>query len=395
MRIPADSRRYDPENYTKGFLDTIMKFTMSRSGTLEALAPMMCAVGKSDLPGTEGILIEAKAPNLCTLTSYDTEKGVRTEMEVTVEEEGTYIIPAQKFLQTLKVMEGDEITLEVDAKLIVCISSGKSSHKMSAMKSDQFPTIPRLKTERGFEVGQSILKKMLSKVAFAMGTNDQRAVLNGCFFRVTENTLHLVSCDTFRIARCTVETPVQDKSEDAGNLNFSFIVPVKTVNELQRLLSDGEEESVRIHLSRKFIVFEIGEIIFFSRLIDGEYIDYDRIIMREHRIFVELEKAVLISALERAALVTEERIAHNVRAHVKFVFEEQLLKILATSVAGSTYDEIEVDKEGGDLTIAFNNRFLIETIRACESKRIRPATEEEAARLEKLLQQTAEQPASN
>ena len=344
---------------------------MSRTATIEAVAPMMCAVGKSQLPGTEGIMIEAKSEGVCILTAYDTEKGVRREISASVAEEGVYVIPAQKLMQTLKVMEGDEVTLEVDSKMIACIYSGKSSHKMNAMRAEDFPSIPRLKTEKGFEIGQSILKKMLAKVSFAMGTNDQRAVLNGCFLRVTEGNLHLVSCDTFKLARCTVSTPVENKSEADAALDFSFIVPFKTVNELCRLLSDGEEESVRIHLSRKFIVFEIGEIVFFSRLVDGDYIDYDRILMRNHRIFVELEKSYLISALERAALVTEERIAGSVRSHVKLMFEEGVLKIVATSAAGSTYDEIEVEQEGGDLVIAFNNRFLIDTVRACESRRVK------------------------
>ena len=349
-----------------------MKITMSRTDTIEIISPMMCAVGKTSFPSTEGILIEAKTEGLCVLTAYDTEKGVRREIEAEVEREGLYAIPAQKFMQTLKVMEGDEITLEVDDKMIACISSGKSSHKMNAMKGEDFPTIPRLKTERGFSVSQSVLKKMLSKVSFAMGTNDQRAVLNGCYFSVTENNLHLVSCDTFKLARCTVKTPVEDKREENdGKMEFSFIVPVKTVNELQRLLSDGEEDDVRIHLSRKFIVFEIGDVVFFSRLVDGDYIDYDRILMRNHRIFVKLDKNVLVSALERAALVTEERIAGSVRSHVKLVLTGGILKIMATSAAGSTYDEIEVEQEGEDLTIAFNNRFLIDTIRACETKEIK------------------------
>lgn len=345
-----------------------MKITMSRAAAIEAISPMMCAVGKTSFPTTEGILIEAKSPDVCILTAYDTEKGVRREISARVDEEGLYSIPAQKFMQTLKVMEGEEITLEVDDKMIACIYSGKSSHKMNAMKGEDFPTIPRLKTEKGFSIGQGILKKMLSKVAFAMGTNDQRAVLNGCFFRVTENTLHLVSCDTFKLARCTVQTPVENKSEDNSEMSFSFIVPVKTVNELQRLLSDGEEEDVRIHLSRKFIVFEIDDIVFFSRLVDGDYIDYDRILMRNHRIFAEIDKGSFISALERAALVTEERIAGSVRSHVKLNFANGILKIMATSAAGSTYDEIEIDQEGDDLTIAFNNRFLIDTIRACDTK---------------------------
>ena len=352
-----------------------MKLNLSRTDTMDAIAPMMCAVGKTSFPGTEGILIEAHAPDVCILTSYDTEKGLRRQITASVEEDGLFAIPAQKFMQTLRVMEGDEITLTVDEKNIACISSGKSSHKMNAVKGEDFPQLPRLQSERGFVVGQGILKKMMGKVAFAMGINDQRAVLNGCYFHVTENSLHLVSCDTFKMARCTVSTPIEDKTVqkegEVSETDFAFIVPVKTVNELQRLLDDGEEDTVRIHVSRKFIIFEINDITFFSRLVDGDYIDYDRILMRSHRIFMEIDRNAWISALERAALVTEERIAGSVRSHVKLVLEGNILKIMATSAAGSTYDEIDVEHEGPDLTIAFNNRFLIDTVRACESKTVR------------------------
>jgi DNA polymerase-3 subunit beta len=124
-------------------------------------------------------------------------------------------------------------------------------------------------------------------------------------------------------------------------------------------------------MMRKHMVFYIGDLILFSRLVEGEYIDFDRIIIRQHKIHVELDRDVLLSALDRAALITEERVAGSVRSHVKLQLEEGLLKVLASSAAGSTYDEIEVEQDGGDLLIAFNNRYLIDSVRACESERIR------------------------
>ena len=112
-------------------------------------------------------------------------------------------------------------------------------------------------------------------------------------------------------------------------------------------------------------------MIFFSRLIDGMYIDYDRIIVRSHRIFVTVDRERLIAALERAALVTEEKVAGSVRSHVKLEFEGPVLKISAVSTLGSTYDEVEIDHEGDDLLIAFNNRFLIDSLRASTAERVR------------------------
>ena len=118
------------------------------------------------------------------------------------------------------------------------------------------------------------------------------------------------------------------------------------------------------------MVFELNGIIFFTRLIEGEYIDYNRIIVKDHRIKIKMDREELISALERAALVTEERIAGNTRSHVRLDINGHLMAISANSAIGSTYDEVEIDHEGEDMFIAFNNRYLIDSVRACRSERI-------------------------
>ena len=130
-----------------------------------------------------------------------------------------------------------------------------------------------------------------------------------------------VSCDSFKLAKCIVKTEIENKNDDKSALSFSFILPTKTVNELYKLLKDDERESVRIYMTRRNIVFNIGNLIFFSRLIEGQYIDYDRIIMRNHRIAVTCNRSTLISALERAALVTEDKVAGSVPSQVKLSFE--------------------------------------------------------------------------
>ena len=349
-----------------------MKIIFNRSAISAAVAPLMCAVsGKSTLSTIEGILIEAKAPDTCILTTFDLEKGVRITVEAKVIEEGSYIINAQKFNQTLRVMEGEEITLTVDQKMVACIFSGRSSHKMSALAGSDFPNIPDLVSDRSFIVGQSVVKKMMNQVSFAMGVNDQRAVLNGTFFKITDDTLMMVACDSFKLAKCSQVTELVNKNTNGNeHLEYKFIVPVKTMNELGRLLSDDEEAVMQIYVTRKHIVFLIGELTFFSRLVDGEYIDYDRIIVNSHKISVKLDRRELIAALERAALVTEEKIAGSVRSHVKLDVSGDVMKISAVSSAGSTYDELYIEHTGEDLLIAFNNRFLIDSVKACSDEKI-------------------------
>ena len=351
-----------------------MKIVFDRQAVLAATAPLMCAAGgKSTLPAIEGIRIEAKQPDTCTLTTYDLEKGLQITIEAKVIEEGCYIINAQKFNQTMRVMDGGEVMLTVDKNMNAVIESGKSSHKMIALKGEEFPELPLLQSEKGFSLPAGTLREMVSKTMYAMGVNDQRNVLNGTYFEVADNRLLMVACDSFKLAKCIMNTTVENKNADGSDLRYRFIVPVKTVNELYKLISGDEKAEVRIHMTRKHIIFYIGELIFFSRLVDGEYIDFDRIIIRQHKIYVTLDRDELLSALDRAALITEERVAGSVRSHVKLQLEGGLLKILAASAAGSTYDEIEVEHEGGDLLIAFNNRFLIDSVRACECERVRLA----------------------
>ena len=200
-----------------------MKIVFNRQEICNAVAPLMCAVsGKSTLTAVEGILFEAKEDNTCVLTTFDLEKGVRLTINAQVEEEGSYIINAQKFVQTIRVMEGETVTLTVNQKLGAEIVSANSSHKMNALSGADFPEIPRLTSQNGFKIKQCVLKEMLSKVMYAMGVNDQRPVLNGCHFKIAGNTLHLVSCDSFKLAKCNVTTEI-DAFTAQGNSDFSFI----------------------------------------------------------------------------------------------------------------------------------------------------------------------------
>lgn len=350
-----------------------MKIIFNRSVVSAATAPLMCAVsGRSTLSAIDGILIEAKSPDICTLTTFDLEKGVRITIEAKVIEEGCFILNAQKFYQTIKVMDGEEITLSVDDKLVACIVCGKSSHKMIALNGADFPAIPDLVSDRSFTVSQAVVKNMISQVSFSMGVNDQRAVLNGCYFKITDDSIMLVSCDSFKLAKTRCVTDLENKNtNNDAHLNYAFIVPSKTVSEVARLLSDDEDSVTQIFVTRKHIVFVIGELTFFSRLVEGDYIDYERIIVKNHKVTIKLSKSELLSALEKAALITEERIAGSVRAHVKLDLSDDILKISAISSAGSIYDEVNIEHEGENMLIAFNNRFLIDSVRACDSENIK------------------------
>lgn len=349
-----------------------MKIIFDRAKVASVISPLMAtAVNRSTLPAVEGILIEAKFPNTVILTTYDLEKGMRTSIEAQVVEEGYFVVNAQKFNQTLYVMDSDKITLTVDDRMRATITSGRSTVSMNALDGEDFPAVPSLKSEMGFFIHQKVLRRMLAKTTYAMGTVDQRQVLNGCFVHVEDDSIMIVACDSFKLAKCTRKADIKKGNESDRYISYSFILPVKTVNELYRLLSDDEDAITRIYLMRKHIVFEIGNIVFFSRLIEGEYIDYDRIILNSHKIHVEANKDILLSALERAALITEEKIAGSVRSHVKLNVKDDIIEISAVSTNGSSYDEVKIDHNGDNLLIAFNNRYLMDSIRSCDTEKIK------------------------
>ena len=347
-----------------------MKIVFNRQQILNSIMPMMCAVGvKGTNPATEYIHIEASEYGEIILTTYDLEKGIKCAVDGRVEEGGDFCVNASKFLQTLKVMENEEIVLSVNADLETSITSGKAFYKMQSLPGSDFPLIPPVKTGSGFEVKSAVLKNMIGKIVYAMGVNDQRPVLNGAFFRITGEELLVVACDSFKLAKCVCRTKIRNLSETEEK--YQYIVPQKTVVELLRMLPDGEDDTVVFNLSHRNMVCSFEGLTFYSRLIEGEYIDFDRIIIKNHRISVTVDRNMLLAALERAAVVTEEKVPGSTRTPLKFTVEGNLLKLNAVSSVGVSYDELEIEHSGDDIVISFNNRNLIDSVKACAGKMIR------------------------
>ena len=203
----------------------------------------------------------------------------------------------------------------------------------------------------------------------AIAVTDQRPMLCGAYFQVTDGKLKLVSCDGNRLAIREVACNIGNKNKDASSLNLAFIVPGKTLSQLSRLLGD-EDGDVTVILARKHVIFKMNDRIFFSRLIEGEYIDYNRVIPKESKITAVLDRMAFISSLERASLVTEDKSLGQVKTSVKFNFEGDVLKVSSESLSGSVYDEVVIEKEGDDLLIGFNCRYW-KHLRALTAKRLK------------------------
>ena len=205
---------------------------------------------------------------------------------------------------------------------------------------------------------------MITHTAFAVSVNDTRPALNGSFFKIEGGNVTVVSCDGNRLAikQCHCEMEKINMDEEPS---MKFILPGKSLTELTKLLSDNEE-TVSVKLGRKHAIFFLNGYFFFTRLIEEEYVDYERYIPKTSRIFVTIACDPFIRSLERASLVTEDRTMGQAKSTLICLFEDDLLKIQSNSVTGSVYDEIPIEKTGEDLKIGFNCRHLLDALRACD-----------------------------
>jgi len=349
-----------------------MKLVFNKNSMAAQIAPLMgSTVNKLDIPSIGGILFEAKDGE-CTMTTYDLQKGLKIRADVEVIEEGSCVINAQRFFSAVRAFSGDSITLTVGDDKQATLKCGKSRLQMNSMPGGDFPEIPALTSKINFLIPQCVLKKLIGKVSYAMAVNDHRNVLNGCYVRINKDRLMLVACDGFKIAKCEADKSCTHMDEDELIHRLSFIIPNKTVYELAKLLEDSEE-NISVYLTKRHIVFTNGEFSFFSRLVDGEYIDFDKLFSGSYKIFCDVDRKAFLDILERSLIVTEERIAGFNKTHITLDISRDNggISISALNAQSAIYDDIECKIEGGDLIINFNNKYLTETLRSVETDMVK------------------------
>ena len=351
------------------FQEFNMKFTVSKSEFMRVLVPAMGTVSnKNTITAIEGVLIETLDNGRIQISTYDMNKGFRATIEtVEIERTGRYIINAQRLYQTVRVLPDDDITIDVNDKLNCEISCGKASFSMFALKGEDFPNLPDLVTDNGFTVSADVLRKMISKVVHSIADQDKRPMLCGAFFKITEGGMEVVSCDSYRLSKCNIKCDIASIAGD-GSINYSFIIPGHALGELNKVLADGEDEAVRFYLSRKHAIVNKGDVIFFTRTIDSEYIDYNRMIPRDNSIVVTIDRDRLLSGLERANIIAEEKIQGSGKSYVKVCVKDQQLALNSSSVYGCVNDEMDCVHEGDDIEIGFNCRFLIDAVKVAEGE---------------------------
>ena len=346
-----------------------MKIKFEKAKMLEKLVRAMGAVSqKNTHPFTEGVLLET-CENGLKMSTYDMEKSVRALVEAEIIIEGACVINAQRLLSIVRILPESVITLTVDENLVVNIKSGRSSFSLHALAAKDFPQMPVIAGRESFTIEQCALKKMIVRTAHSIAQIDKRPILCGAFFKLEQDNIRVVSCDSYTLSLCNLRTPIVTVIDNLERT--SFIVPGKTVTELVKMLSDEPGEFVTIMVTNKNIIFNMENLVFSSRLVEGEYIDYDRLIRRDQPIEAILDAKEFQDALERAALISEEKIAGSTKNYVKLSFVGNSLQITSKSANGDIFEEIEAEHTGNDIEIGFNCRYLIDTMRSVNTEKIK------------------------
>lgn len=336
-----------------------MKFICSSKILSEACMNVQRATStkSSNLPTIEGILIKAENDRVM-LTGYDLEVGIITSVEARVEETGSVILTAKILCDILRNVPDEYVTIECDERLICKITSGESNFSIMGFSEADYPDLPTVSGGFPIVVGGEVLKDMIKKTIFAVAETDLKVVHTGIRFEVGNNNIRLVSVDGFKLA-------IRNEKIDYEGDEKIFVVPKKTLNEVVKLI-DENCETVSIVVASRYILFECSNYVIISRLLEGEFLSYKSAIPTTAKTQVKVNTRSLINSIERTSLIITER----VKSYVRCIFNENAIRISSTTALGTANDKLEADIEGERVEIGFNNKYLLDALKVCDTDEI-------------------------
>lgn len=335
-----------------------MKFTCEKALLVSAISQTSRTVAqKSVIPCLEGILLRAGVE--LQLTGFNLETGITVNVSAYVTEAGSCVMPARLFFDIVRKMPDEEISVVVDDKLQVTLYGGATSFVITAMDAEEYPDMPDVGAENGVTMPQSALKEMIGGIIFSVSESMSRPIYTGCLMEVNNETVTMVAVESFRLARRTwhSETPIGQ--------NLRFVVPATGLREVEKLLDDSDED-VTLDLGQKHISFRMGDATLVCRILEGDFIDWRRVVPVNNSVLLTANVAELTASIERVSLVTSEK----VKSPVRCVFGENIADFKTVSTIGSAHDTCAIAGNGGELEIGFNCKYLLDALRAVPSEEV-------------------------
>lgn len=336
----------------------MIQFTCDRDRLISAISVASRTVSqKSTIAALEGILVSAGG--VLTLTGYNLETGISVSMDANVREEGAAVFPAKLFGDIVRKLPDETVTIHVDDGYRVKISSGISSFSIMASSSDDYPSLPDVEYDKAINVPQNVLKDMISGTIFSVSENQARPIQTGCKFEIDPEYITVVAVDGYRLALR------REKIDNPEGRTLSFVAPAPALREVEKILGDTDDDA-HFTLGTRHILFQVGSATLVCRLLEGEFLDWRRVVPMDNPIRLAVNVRELTQSIERVSLIVSEKIKSPVRC----TFGSNAAAFRTSNSIGNAYDECQVAGEGGDMEIGFNCKYLLEALKAVPAENI-------------------------
>ena len=329
-----------------------MKFTCEKNQLVSAISVASRTVAqKSAISGLEGILVRAGVKVM--LTGYNLETGITVSVDADIQETGACVMPARQFFDIVRKLPDDTVSIQVDESFKVSIKGGISSFTITALSADDYPELPDVDSEKGIRVPQNELKAMISGTIFAVSENQARPIHTGVLFEVDNDSITSVAVDGYRLALRRY------LPEESLERTLKFVAPAAALKEVEKILGDTDDPAT-FYPGSKHILFTIGDATLVCRILEGEFLDWRRVLPQNNPVKLVGNVSRLTDSIERVGLVISEKLKSPVRCK----FGDNAAELRTVSTIGEAYDVCPIAGDGKDLEIGFNCKYLLDALRA-------------------------------
>ena len=336
-----------------------MKLICSKNNLQKSVNIVMKAVpSKTTMPILECILIDASAGEI-KFTTNDMELGIETKVEGQILEKGIIAIDAKIFSDIVRKLPDNDVTIETNSNMQAMITCEKARFAISGKSGDDFACLPYVERQECITISQFTLKELVRQTIFSIAVNENNKMMTGELFEVNENSLKVASLDGHRISIRKVEL------KETYN-HHKVIVPGKTLTEVSKILSGETEDEVNLFFTENHILFEFDDTVVVSRLIEGKYFNIDQMLSSDYETKVTINKKEFLDCIDRATLLVKE----SDRKPIIITITEGMMELKINSDIGSMNEEIDIEKEGKDIMIGFNPKFLMDALRVIDDETV-------------------------
>lgn len=334
-----------------------MKLIFDKSNLTKAVNIVLKAVpSKTTMSILECILIDATT-NVIKFTSNDMELGIETIVQGDIIEKGKVSIDAKLFADIVRKLPDNKITIETDENYTSKITCEKSKFNIAGRSGDDFSYLPTIIKDKNITISQFMLKEIINQTIFSISPNDNNKMMTGELLEFKEGKLKLVGLDGHRIA-------IRNVALEGDFDDIKVVVPGKTLNEISKILTAAAESMVHIYFTNNHILFEFDDTIIVSRLIDGEYFRINQMLSNDYETKITINKKEFIDSIDRANLLISESDKRPIIINIV----NNSLEVKVNSINGSLNEDIDIEKEGKDIMIGFNPKFLMDALKVIDDE---------------------------